>query len=71
MSSATSLDSRPKNLAVEAELQFLVPSGEKPHTYTFDPRAAAPDPTPTTARTASRSGMRAARPPRSRWTGPA
>ena len=42
MSSATFLDHPSATLGVEADLQFLERSGEKPRTYTFDPPGGGP-----------------------------
>ncbi len=42
MSSATSVENPPRTLSVEADLQFLVRSGEKPRTYAFDPPDGSP-----------------------------
>lgn len=44
MSTAISVESPPRTLSVEADLQFLVRSGEKPRTYAFDPPGGGPRP---------------------------
>ena len=42
MSSANFAENRARRLAVEADLQFLVPGAEKPYTYAFDPPGGGP-----------------------------